>query len=150
MPRVPVDVKPVCTLQEQSLFPPELWRSCTKAPPAFKDKCPGGSSSRCQNPRQGSLTWGLELSLLWENLYDLFIFQSMDHSLVCGLILLLMCPSYYLTVAASLSLGVEYIFWWIQVFFVSGCCPAGRCDLGVFMSEGEQALLLCLGFFFFF
>ena len=55
--------------------------------------------------------WGLELSLLWENLYDTFIFQAVDHPLVCDLILLLMCPSYYLTVASSLSLGVEYLFW---------------------------------------
>ena len=34
---------------------------------AFKAKFFGGSSCHCQASRLGSLTWGSELSLLWEN-----------------------------------------------------------------------------------
>ena len=44
---------------------PSPWSSCDQAPLAFKAKCSAGSSSWCQTPRLGSLTWGSELSLLW-------------------------------------------------------------------------------------
>lgn len=38
------------------------------------------SSSQCQTLRLGSLMWGSGLSLLWENLCDIFIFQFGGHS----------------------------------------------------------------------
>ena len=41
--------------------------------PVGKDKCSGGSSSGCQTPRLGGLTWGSEFSLLWENLCNIII-----------------------------------------------------------------------------
>ena len=73
---VPVYVKPyVHPPSVESLFPPVLWSSCTRALLAFKAKCSGGSSSRGQTLRLGSLTWGSGLSLLCENLCNIIIFQ---------------------------------------------------------------------------
>ena len=54
--------------QEQSLFPPVLWSSCTQALLALKARCSVGSFSQCQSPRLGNLTRGSGSSLLWENL----------------------------------------------------------------------------------
>ena len=50
--------------QEQSLFPPVLWSSCTQALLALKARCSSGSFSQCQSPRLGNLTWGSGFSLL--------------------------------------------------------------------------------------
>ena len=57
------------------LFPPVIWGSWDQTPWAFKARFSGGSSFCCQAPRLGSLMWGSELSLLWENLCDIIIFQ---------------------------------------------------------------------------
>ena len=38
----------------------------------------GGCSSHCQTSRLGSLIWGSELSLLWENFCGIIIFQFMN------------------------------------------------------------------------
>ena len=78
---VPVYMKPcVRPPRVASLFPPVLWSSCIQAPVAFKAKCFWDSSSQCQTLRLGSLMWGSGLSLLWENLCDIFIFQFVGHS----------------------------------------------------------------------
>ena len=80
--------------------------------------------TQCQTPRLGSLMWGSEFSLLWEKLCDIIIYQLVGCPLGgyrIWLGILWMCPSYHLTVASSLSLDVEYLFWWVPVFFVSHC-----------------------------
>ena len=41
--------------------------------------CSPGSSSQSQTSRLGSLTWGLELLLLWENFYHISILQFVGH-----------------------------------------------------------------------
>ena len=80
LPWVPVHMKPcVHTPRVESLFPLVLCSSCTQALLAFKAKCSGSSSSQCQTSRLGSLTWGSEVSLLWENLCDTIIFQFVGH-----------------------------------------------------------------------
>ena len=54
----------VCALQVWSLcFPPVLLKSCNQILLAFKVQFSGDSSSHCQTPRLGSLTWGSEPSL---------------------------------------------------------------------------------------
>ena len=60
-------------------FTPVLWSSCTQAPLAFKAKYSGGSSSWCQTRRLGSLIWGSEFSLLWENFCDIIVLQFVGH-----------------------------------------------------------------------
>ena len=82
LPWVPVHVKPYVHLSRvESLFLSVLCSSCTQAPKAFKAKCSGGYSFQCQTPRLGSLMGSSELSLLWENLCDIIIFQFVSHPL---------------------------------------------------------------------
>lgn len=58
----------LCTLSKSRIsFSPVLCSSCTQAPIASQASCSGGFSSQSQTPRLGILTWGAELSLLWEN-----------------------------------------------------------------------------------
>ena len=59
----------------ETLFPLVPWCSCTQALLAFNTRC-SGRSSQCQIPRHGNLTWGSELTLLWENFYNRVCFQS--------------------------------------------------------------------------
>ena len=59
----------------ESLSPPVLWKSCDQTQLAFKARFSGDSSSCCQTPRLGSLTWGSELSLLWDNFCGIIVFQ---------------------------------------------------------------------------
>ena len=100
LPWVPVHVKTcACPARVESLFPPVLWSSCTQAPLTSKAKCSGGSSSQCQTPRLGSLKWGSELSLLWENLCDIIISS--------------------LWVAHLASMGFDYI---VNVLLLPSCC----------------------------
>ena len=61
-----------------SLSPVELLHSSLAY---FKAKCSWGSSFQCQTSRLGSLTWGSELSLLWEILSNIIILQFVDHPL---------------------------------------------------------------------
>lgn len=44
-----------------------------------KKRCSGSSSSYCQTSRLGILMWGSELSLLWEKLCDIIVFQFVIH-----------------------------------------------------------------------
>ena len=77
---VSVYMKPcVCRPRVESLLPPVVRSSCIQALLAFKAKCFGDSSSGCQTLRLGILTWGSGLSLLWENLCNIIIFQCVGH-----------------------------------------------------------------------
>ena len=93
----------------ESLFPSVLWTSCNQAPLGGSEV----SSSWCQTPRLGELTWGSELSLLWENFCDIIVLQFVD------------CPPggygiwlYHKCTPPTISLGfffmsvdLEHIFW---------------------------------------
>ena len=94
----------------ESLFFPVLWSSCDQK----ANKCSGGSSSWCQTHRLGSLMWGSELSLPWENFCDGIIFQFLGHS---------RCTRFdyitnvlHLSPHDFLSLDVEYLFGRFQSF----------------------------------
>ena len=56
------------------LFPLVLWNSCDQTLMNFRTRFSGDSSSHCQTHRLGSLMWGSELSLLWENFSGIIIF----------------------------------------------------------------------------
>ena len=56
-------------------FSQSLWTSCPQALLVLKAKYSGIFSSRCQTPRLGRLMCGSELSLWWENLYDIINFK---------------------------------------------------------------------------
>ena len=68
----------VSPLRVKSIFPPILCSSCNQALLSFKAKSSGDSSSLCQTSGLGSLTWGSECSLLWENLCNIIILQFAD------------------------------------------------------------------------
>ena len=96
LPWVLVSTRPcVHSPRVEFLFPPVLWRSCTQPLLVFKARCSRGPSPQCQTPRVGSLIWGSELSLLWENFCDTIVIQFMG----CPpgeLIILQVCPSFCL------------------------------------------------------
>ena len=75
--------------------------------------CSAGSSSLCQIPWLGGLTWGSELSVLWKNLCNT-IFSSLwvAHWGIRGLIILQDHPSYlFHCVSFFMSLVVKDLFW---------------------------------------
>ena len=61
--------------QSRVCFPPVLWRFCTQAPLASKPNALGTPASDARSPGWGAWQWGSELSLLWENLCNIIIFQ---------------------------------------------------------------------------
>ena len=63
----------VCALQES--VSPGLWMFCNQIPLASKVKFPGDSQFLCQIPKLGSLLCILELSLQYENLFDMIVLQ---------------------------------------------------------------------------
>ena len=69
----------VCVLQEWSLFPPVLSKSCNQISLAFKVWFCRNSSSRCRTPRLGSLTWGSEPSLQWVDFCGISVLQFVSH-----------------------------------------------------------------------
>ena len=94
------------------LYPSVMWNSCSQSPLAFKTRYSGGSSSQCHNSILGSLTWGWELSLLWENFCIITIFYFVGHPPdMYGIwFLSWLCPSFSLVVALSLFLYLGYLF----------------------------------------
>ena len=69
----------VCPPRVESLFPPVLLKSCSQIPLVFKVWFSRNSSSRCQNPRLGSLTWGSEPSLQWVDFSGISVLQFVTH-----------------------------------------------------------------------
>ena len=98
LPWDPVHMKPCCSSQEWRLcFPPVLWNSFIKSLLALKAKCSRGSSSKCQIPRYGNMTWVSELSCPWVSLCNIVTVQCVGcppsgfevANILC-------CPSYNL------------------------------------------------------
>ena len=69
----------VCSPKVASLFPPVLLKSCNQIPLAFKVWFSGNSSSCCQTPRLGILTWGSEPSLQWLDSCSTIVLQIVSH-----------------------------------------------------------------------
>ena len=69
----------VCPPRVGSLFPPVLSKSCNQIPLGFKVWFSKNSSSRCQTPRLGSLTWGSEPSLQWVDFCGISVLQLVSH-----------------------------------------------------------------------
>ena len=69
----------VCPPKVESLFPPVLSKSCNQIPLDFKVWFSRNSSSHCQTPRLGSLTWGLEPLLQWVDFCGISVLQFVSH-----------------------------------------------------------------------
>ena len=103
-----------------------------QTPLAFKARFSGGSSSHCQTPRVASLTWGSELSLLWENFCGIIIFQFVA------------CPPGcmgfdFVTIAPLLPSHCGF-------FFVFGCRITFLVGSSIFLLMVVQQLVLILVF----
>lgn len=68
----------VCTLQEQSLFPPVWCNSCRHTLLAFKARCSGVISTCCQILMLGSPKWVSEPLLQWERFCGIIVFHFVN------------------------------------------------------------------------
>ena len=69
----------VCPAKGECLFPPFLSKSCNQIPLAFKVWFSRNSSSCCQTPRLGCLTWGSKPSLQWVDFCGINVLQFVRH-----------------------------------------------------------------------
>ena len=129
----------VCPSRVESLFPPVLLKSCNQFPLGFKVCFSRNSSSRCQTPRLGSLTWGSEPSLHWVDFCGLCVLQSVSHS-PSSFEIWFYCDCAPLTI----SLWLLSCLWMWSIFFGEfQClpvtdCPAASRDSGV-LARGSES-----------
>ena len=122
----------LCPPRVESLFPPVLLKSCNEIPLGFKVWFSRNSSSRCQTPRLGNLTWGSEPSLQWVDFFGISVLQFVSHP-----------PSsygiwFYCDCAPpTISLWFLLCLWMWGIFSVSS---------SVFLSMNVQQLIVILVF----
>ena len=132
LPWVPEYVRPLCVpVKSESLFPPPLWDSWNRVSVAFKAKFSGGLFSQCRTPGLGRPTWGLNLSLHWENLcnFNYFPFGSCQ-SRGMGL-------TYIATPSLPHTSSILCIFSW-RPFLI------GSRSLSLMIALQKEVLLVCL------
>ena len=129
----------VCPPRVESLFPPVLLRSCNQILLAFKVWFSRNSSSCCQTPRLGSLTWGSEPSLQWVDFCGISVLQFVSHP-----------PSSYWIwfdrdcAPPTASLWLLLCLWMWGIFFgefqclPADDCSAVSCDSGVLARGSER------------
>ena len=129
----------VCPPRVGSLFLPVLSKSCNQIPLAFKVLFSRYSSSRCQTPWLGSLTWGSEPSLQWVDFCGISVLPSVSHP-----------PSSYGIwfycdcIPPTVSLWLLLCLWMWGIFFGEflcppvNDCPAVSCDSGV-LARGSDS-----------
>ena len=128
----------VCPPGVESLFPQVLSKSCSQIPLAFKVWF-FRSSSSCQTPRLGSLTWGSEPSLQWVDFCGISVCQSVSHPASSyGIWIYCDCAP------PTISLWLLLCLWMLGIFFGEfQClpvddCPAASCDSGV-LTRGSES-----------
>ena len=147
----------VCPPRMESLFSPDLLKSCSQIPLAFKVWFSGNSSSCCRTHRLGSLTWGLEPSLQWVDFCGIIVFQFVSHP-PSGYGIWFYCDC----APPTVSLRLLLCLWRWGIFFGEfQCfplddCSAASCDPGALAREGEctsfysailnQSLPFCISF----
>ena len=129
----------VCPRSVESLFSPVLSKLCNQIPLAFKVWFSRISSSCCQTPRLGSLTWGLEPSVEWVDFCGISVLQFVSHP-----------PSSYgiwfscNCAPPTISLWLLLCLWMWGIFFGEfQCLPvndfsAAICDSGV-LARGSES-----------
>ena len=80
LPWVPVHVKS-CVLppRVESLFSPVLWSSCTQSSAGLQSQMLWGLLLLMPDSQAGEPSVGLKILNLWENLFDIIIFQFVSH-----------------------------------------------------------------------
>ena len=130
----------VCPPKVESLFPPVLSKSCNQIPLAFKVWFSRNSSSHCQTPRLGSLTWGSEPSIQCVDFCGISVLQSVSHP-PCSYGIWFYCDCTPPTVSFWLLLC---LWMWGIVFGEFQClpvddCPAASCDSCV-LTRGSESM----------
>ena len=113
----PVHVKPcMCLPGMEAPFPPVPWSSCIRSRWSSKPVLQGFflpmPELQAVEPDRAS-----EISLLWENLCDSYFPVCVLPTQQVMRLAYVMNGIPYSLVLASLSLGVEYLFWQFLVFF---------------------------------
>ena len=130
----------VCPLRVESLFPPVLSKSCNQISLAFTVWFSGNSSSHCQTPRLGRLTWGSEPSLQWVDFCGKVVLQFVSHP-PSGYGIWFYCDSTLPTISLRLLLC---LCMWGIFFGEFQClpfsdCSAVSCDSGV-LARGSESM----------
>ena len=126
------------TPRVESLFAPDLLKSCNQILLAFKVWFSGNSSSPCQTPMLGSLTWGSEPSLQWVDFCGISVLQFVSHP-----------PSSYGIwfycdwAPPTISLWLLLCLWMKGIFFGEFHHPVDDCsavsyDSGALARESER------------
>ena len=129
----------VCPPRVEYLFPPVLSKSSNQFSLGFKVWFSRNSSSRCQTPWLGSLTWGSEPSLQWVDFCGISILQSVSHPPISyGILFYCDCTP------PTVSLWLLLCLWMWGVFFGEFQClpvddsPAASCDSCV-LARGNES-----------
>ena len=129
----------VCPPRVESLFLPVLSKSSNQFPLGFKVWFSRNSSSCCQTPRLGSLTWGSEPSLQWVDFCGISVCQSVSHPPTSYRIWF-----YSDCAPPTISLWLLPCLWMWGIFFGEfqhppvDDCPAASCDSGV-LTKGSES-----------
>ena len=108
----------MCTLQEWSLcFPQSCGAGLIKPFLASKSNTLGHPPPD-QTPKLVNLTWGSEISLLWDNIFDIIVLPYLHHQFR-GYEIWLHHPPTISVWLLLYVLDVEYISWWISVLFIN-------------------------------
>ena len=120
----------VCPPRVESLFPPDLSKSCHQIPLAFKIWFSGNSSSCCQTPRLGSLTQGSEPSCQWVDFCGIIVLHLwVTHPAVMGFDFIVIVP------LLPSHCGFSFVF---------GCGISFLVSSSVFLSMIVQQLVMIL------
>ena len=129
----------VCPPRVESLFPPVLSKSCNQIPLAFIVWFSRNSSSHCQTPRLGSLTWGSEPSLQWVDFCGIGVLQFVSHP-PSGYGIWFYCDC----APPTISLWLLLCLWMWGIFFGKfqcfpvNDCSAVSCDSGALVRGSEH------------
>ena len=130
----------VCPPKVESLFPLVLSKSCNQIRPAFKVWFSRNSSSHCQSPWLGSLTWCSEPSLQWVDFRGISVLQFVSHPpSIYGIWFYCDCAP------PTISLWLLLCLWMLGIIFGDfQClpvddCSAVSCDTGA-LARGSEGM----------
>ena len=129
----------VCPPRVESPFPPVLSKSCNKVLLAFKVWFFRNSSSCCQTPKLGSLTWGSEPSLQWVDLCGVSVLQFVSHPPSSyGIWFYCDCAPPTVSLWLLLCLWMGAIFFGEFQYLPVDDCSAVSCDSGALTRGNEH------------
>ena len=129
----------VCPPRVESLFHSALLKSCNEIPLAFRVCFSRNSSSCCQTPRLGSLTWGSEPSLQWVDFCGISVLQFVSHPPSSyGIWLYCDCAPHTISLWLLLCLWMWGIFFGEFQCLPVDDCSAVSCDSGA-LTRGSES-----------